>query len=52
MKEISNAELAVLNILWESSPISSNEVVLNRLAATSQNARYHVSDEHRWQSSV
>ncbi|MPY23385.1 BlaI/MecI/CopY family transcriptional regulator [Shewanella psychropiezotolerans] len=27
MKEISNSELAVLNILWESSPISSNEVV-------------------------
>ncbi|WP_083700314.1 BlaI/MecI/CopY family transcriptional regulator [Shewanella sp. UCD-KL12] len=27
MKEISNSELAVLNILWESSPISSGEVV-------------------------
>ncbi|CAM3435961.1 BlaI/MecI/CopY family transcriptional regulator [Shewanella violacea] len=27
MKEISNSELAVLNALWESSPMSSSEVV-------------------------
>ncbi|WP_394388611.1 BlaI/MecI/CopY family transcriptional regulator [Shewanella woodyi] len=27
MKEISNSELAVLNLLWHSSPMSSSEVV-------------------------
>ena len=27
MKEISNAELMVLNILWQSSPTSANEVI-------------------------
>ncbi|AQS39568.1 putative transcriptional regulator [Shewanella psychrophila] len=35
MKEISNSELAVLNILWESSPISSNEVV-DKLAVSNE----------------
>ncbi len=35
MKEISNSELAVLNILWESSPISSSEVV-DKLADSSE----------------
>lgn len=27
MKEISNSELAVLNLLWHSSPMSSSEVI-------------------------
>ncbi|WP_299808456.1 BlaI/MecI/CopY family transcriptional regulator [uncultured Shewanella sp.] len=27
MKEISNAELCVLNILWQSSPISASDVI-------------------------
>ena len=27
MKEISNAELCVLNILWQSSPMSANDVI-------------------------
>ena len=35
MKEISNSELAVLNLLWHSSPMSSSEVV-EQLAHSNQ----------------
>ncbi|MEZ9819746.1 BlaI/MecI/CopY family transcriptional regulator [Shewanella sp. 10N.286.45.A1] len=37
MKEISNAELNVLNVLWQKSPISASEVV----AQLSKNTDWH-----------